>query len=157
MAKLKLRARGAGQPPNDLLDTRDRLLKELSEYTGVVSSFQDDGLVNVTVGEGQVLVVGPVHQSISLTQGHDPLALDLNVQTLDGSKVPITDTVTGGRMYGLLRFREVILEPARQELGLLAVGITETFNAQHQLGFDLNCAGGNFCLNRAYDRGIIHQ
>ena len=140
------RARGAGQPPNDLLDTRDRLLKELSEYTGMVSSFQDDGLVNVTVGEGQVLVVGPVYQSISLTQGqYDPLALDLNVQTLDGSKVPITDTVTGGRMYGLLRFREEVLEPARQELGLLAVGITETFNAQHQLGFDLNgAAGGNF-------------
>ena len=78
--------------------------------------------MNVTVGEGQVLVVGPVYQSISLTQGqYDPLALDLNVQTLDGSKVPITDTVTGGRMYGLLRFREEVLEPARQELGLLAV------------------------------------
>ena len=32
-----------------------------------------------------------------------------------------------------------------QGLGLLAVGITETFNAQHQLGFDLNgAAGGKF-------------
>jgi flagellar hook-associated protein 1 FlgK len=139
-------ARGGGQPPNDLLDTRDRLLKELSEYTGVVSSFQDGGIVNVTVGSGQILVVGPVHQSISLSPGiYDPLSLDLNVRTQDGSRIPITDTLTGGRMYGLLRFREEVLEPTRQELGLLAVGITETFNAQHELGLDLNGAeGGSF-------------
>ena len=139
-------ARGGGQPPNDLLDTRDRLLKELSEYTGVVSSFQDGGIVNVTVGSGQILVVGPIHQSISLSPGvYDPLSLDLNVRTQDGSRIPITDTLTGGRMYGLLRFREEVLEPTRQELGLLAVGITETFNAQHELGLDLNgAAGGSF-------------
>ena len=139
-------ARGGGQPPNDLLDTRDRLLKELSEYTGVVSSFQDGGIVNVTVGSGQILVVGPVHQSISLSPGiYDPLSLDLNVRTQDGSRIPITDTLTGGRMYGLLRFREEVLEPTRQELGLLAVGITETFNEQHELGLDLNgAAGGSF-------------
>ena len=139
-------ARGGGQPPNDLLDTRDRLLKELSEYTGVVSSFQDGGIGNVTVGSGQILVVGPIHQSISLSPGvYDPLSLDLNVRTQDGSRIPITDTLTGGRMYGLLRFREEVLEPTRQELGLLAVGITETFNAQHELGLDLNgAAGGSF-------------
>ena len=140
------RARGAGQPPNDLLDARDRLLKELSEHTGIVSTFQDGGMVNVTVGAGQILVVGPAYQSFSLSQGqYDPLSLDLNVRALDGSKVPITDTLTGGKMYGLLRFREEVLEPARQELGLLAVGITETFNAQHQLGLDLaGAAGGKF-------------
>ena len=139
-------ARGAGQPPNDLLDARDRLLKELSEHTGIVSTFQDGGMVNVTVGAGQILVVGPAYQSFSLSQGqYDPLSLDLNVRALDGSKVPITDTLTGGKMYGLLRFREEVLEPARQELGLLAVGITETFNAQHQLGLDLaGAAGGKF-------------
>ena len=140
------RARGAGQPPNDLLDARDRLLKELSEHTGIVSTFQDGGMVNVTVGAGQILVVGPAYQSFSLSQGqYDPLSLDLNVRALDGSKVPITDTLTGGKMYGLLRFREEVLEPARQELGLLAVGITETFNTQHQLGLDLaGAAGGKF-------------
>ena len=139
-------ARGAGQPPNDLLDARDRLLKELSEHTGIVSTFQDGGMVNVTVGAGQILVVGPAYQSFSLSQGqYDPLSLDLNVRALDGSKVPITDTLTGGKMYGLLRFREEVLEPARQELGLLAVGITETFNTQHQLGLDLaGAAGGKF-------------
>ena len=34
---------------------------------------------------------------------------------------------------------------ARQELGLLAAGVTATFNAQHKLGLDLTgTAGGNF-------------
>ena len=133
------RAQGGGQPPNDLLDTRDRLLEQLSEYTGVVSTFQNDGTVNVTVGSGQILVVGSVYQSLNLSPGiYDPLSLDLNVQLRDGTTVPITDTLTGGRMYGLLRFRDEVLEPARRELGLLAVGMTETFNAQHQLGLDLS-------------------
>ena len=48
-------------------------------------------------------------------------------------------------MQGLLRFRDETLNGARQELGLLAAGVTETFNAQHKLGLDLSgTAGGNF-------------
>ena len=140
------RAQGGGQPPNDLLDTRDRLLQELSEYTGIVSTFQNDGTVNVTVGSGQILVVGSVYQSMTLSAGtYDPLSLDLNIELQDGTKVPITQTITGGKLYGLLRFRDEVLDPTRKELGLLAVGVAETFNAQHQLGFDIaGNAGGEF-------------
>ena len=104
------RAQGGGQPPNDLLDTRDRLLQELSEYTGIVSTFQNDGTVNVTVGSGQILVVGSVYQSMNLSSGiYDPLSLDLNIQLQDGTQVPITQTITGGKLYGLLRFRDEVL------------------------------------------------
>ena len=48
-------------------------------------------------------------------------------------------------MQGLLRFRDETLSSARHEVGLLATGVTETFNAQHKLGLDLSgTAGGNF-------------
>ena len=72
---------------------------------------------------------------MNLSSGiYDPLSLDLNIQLQDGTQVPITQTITGGKLYGLLRFRDEVLNPTRNELGLLAVGVTETFNAQHQLG-----------------------
>jgi flagellar hook-associated protein 1 FlgK len=41
-------------------------------------------------------------------------------------------------MQGLLRFRDEALNGARQELGVLAAGITETFNTQQKLGLDLD-------------------
>jgi len=140
------RASAAGQPPNDLLDQRDVLLARLSEYTGLVTTFQDDGAVNVLVGSGQILVVGNQYQQLSLSTGDfDPLSSDINVNVTGGTSVPITDSITGGAMYGLLRFREEVLVPARRELGLLAVGMAETFNDQHKLGLDVTGAvGGDF-------------
>jgi flagellar hook-associated protein 1 FlgK len=140
------RASAAGQPPNDLLDQRDVLLARLSEYTGLVTTFQDDGAVNVLVGSGQILVVGNQYQQLSLSTGDfDPLSTNINVNVTGGTSVPITDSITGGAMYGLLRFREEVLVPARRELGLLAVGLAETFNDQHKLGLDVTGAvGGDF-------------
>jgi len=142
------RASAAGQPPNDLLDQRDILLARLSEYTGLVTTFQDDGAVNVLVGSGQILVVGNQYQQLSLSSGaFDPLSFEVNVNVTGGSSVPITDSITGGAMYGLLRFREEVLEPARRELGLLAVGLAETFNDQHKLGLDVTGAVGTDFFN----------
>ena len=142
------RASAAGQPPNDLLDQRDVLLARLSEYTGLVTTFQDDGAVNVLVGSGQILVVGNQYQQLSLSSGaFDPLSFEVNVDVTGGSSVPITDSITGGAMYGLLRFREEVLEPARRELGLLAVGLAETFNDQHKLGLDVTGAVGTDFFN----------
>ena len=137
------RASAAGQPPNDLLDQRDVLLARLSEYTGLVTTFQDDGAVNVLVGTGQILVVGNQYQQLSLSSGDfDPLSFDVNVEITGGASLSITDSINGGAMYGLLRFREEVLEPARRELGLLAVGMAETFNDQHKLGLDVTGAVG---------------
>jgi len=137
------RASAAGQPPNDLLDQRDLLLERLSEYTGLVTTFQDDGAVNVLVGSGQILVVGNEYQTLSLRPGDfDALKIEVESEVVQGTNTTITDSITGGAMYGLLRFREEVLEPARRELGLLAVGLAETFNDQHKLGLDVSGTAG---------------
>jgi len=133
------RASASGQPPNDLLDQRDLLLERLSEYTGVVTTFQDDGVVNVLVGSGQALVVGNTYQTLSLSSGdYDPLNFDINVNVVGGGSTKITDNITGGGMHGLLRFRDEVLLPARRELGMLASGLAATFNDQHKLGLDVS-------------------
>ena len=133
------RAQAAGQPPNDLLDKRDLMLQQISEYVGVVVTEQANGSVNVLIGTGQPLVVGTRFEALSLGPGrYDPVAVEVEIQQAAANSVPITESISGGVMQGLLRFREETLNGARQELGLLAVGITETFNAQQKLGLDLN-------------------
>ena len=133
------RAQAGGQPPNDLLDKRDLMLQQISEYVGVVVTEQANGSVNVLIGTGQPLVVGTRSESLSLGPGrYDAVALEVEIQQAAGNSVPITESISGGVMQGLLRFRDEALNGARQELGLLAVGVTETFNAQHKLGLDLN-------------------
>ena len=140
------RAAAGGQPPNDLLDKRDLLLQQLSEYIGVTVTEQSNGAVNILVGTGQPLVVGTRFESLSLGPGrYDPVAFEVEIEQAAGNSVPITEAVSGGAMQGLLRFRDETLSSARHELGLLATGVTETFNAQHKLGLDLSgTAGGNF-------------
>ena len=49
---------GSSQPANDLLDTRDQLVKELNQLVRVSTSTDADGSMSVFIGTGQPLVVG---------------------------------------------------------------------------------------------------
>jgi len=135
----------AGQDPNDLLDQRDQLLLSLGEKIGLVTSEQNDGVMNVIIGNGQPLVVGQLAESLSLGIGSfDSVHTEILFNRVNGGQTEVTDYLTGGAVQGLLNFRDGILNGARQQLGLLAMGVVETFNAQHRLGVDLNgVAGGD--------------
>ena len=117
------------------------MLQNLSEYIGVTVTEQSNGQVNILVGTGQPLVVGTRYEALSLGPGrYDPVAFEVEIEQAAGNSVPITESISGGIMQGLLRFRDETLNGARQELGLLAAGVTETLNAQHKLGLDLTGA-----------------
>lgn len=138
--------RSGGLPPNDLMDMRDEKLRELSEYVGVKTTDVADGTVSVFVGDGFPLVINEDSFSLKAAPGRsDQNALDVYyTDPKEGDKM-ITDLVTGGEMGGLLRFREEVLNPAMNELGRLAITISQTFNDQHKLGMNLeNEIGGNF-------------
>ena len=133
------RSQAGGQPPNDLLDKRDSMILKISEYVGVSVSEQSNGSLNVLIGTGQPLVVGTNFSALNLAPGqYDSLAYEIEFSQGTGSPSPITESISGGSMQGLLRFRDEALNGARQELGVLAAGITETFNAQQKLGLDLD-------------------
>lgn len=127
------------QPPNDLLDQRDQLVRDLSEHVSVTTLTQDDGAMNVMIGTGQTLVVANTTTELTTYRGagmNGPLQIAL--QAGANGQVPITDQLSGGKIGGLLGFRERVLEPALNELGRTAIGLGEFFNAQHQSGTDLN-------------------
>ncbi len=137
--------RAGGQPPNDLLDRRDQLLEELSGLVSVTTLAQDDGSINVFVGKGQALVTGGTAATLNVAgNGFDATEKEI-VYSVGGSTVAITDALSGGKLGGLLRVRDEVLDPAQNGLGRVAVALGTEFNAQHAQGMDLDGAlGGTF-------------
>ncbi|MFZ5620706.1 MAG: flagellar hook-associated protein FlgK [Pseudomonadota bacterium] len=137
--------RAGGQPPNDLLDQRDQLLEELSGLVSITTLAQDDGSVNVFVGNGQALVTGGSAATLDVAGGNFDVTEKEIVYSVGGSAAVITDSLSGGKLGGLLRFREEILDPAQNSLGRVAVVLGTEFNAQHAQGMDLDgTLGGAF-------------
>ncbi len=134
-----------GASPNDLLDQRDRLVQQLSEKASVRVSEQDDGRLNVFIGNGQTLVVGDDYSQIEVRSGgYDPSQVDVVFKGSGGDST-ITRFIKGGSLGGLLQFRNDVLDTAQNELGLIAIGVSKTFNEQHRLGMDLKSEmGGDF-------------
>ncbi len=127
-----------GQPANDLRDRRDELLRQLAEQVGVHTVQQDDGAINVMVGNGQPLVVGSSAFGLSvMDNASDPTRKEIAVTAGGGSTI-ISDILSGGAIGGLLDFREQVLGEAENALGRVAVGLASNFNSHHRLGADLD-------------------
>jgi len=133
-------------PPNDLLDRRDLLIKELSELVDVTTLRQDNGAINVFIGKGVSLVTGGVNQEmVSGINNLDGDMREVYIRANSGALVRVTDSLGGGKIGGALEFVNDIAIPALNTLGLVAIGLADTINSQHQLGMDLNNdLGGNF-------------
>ncbi|WP_428603363.1 flagellar hook-associated protein FlgK [Sedimenticola sp.] len=130
-----------GGTPNDLLDQREVLLNDLSKLVGIATVEQDNGALNVFIGKGQALVIDGSHATLSaVNSSADPSQRDIAFTNVSGTQV-ITEQLSGGEIAGLLNFRDQILQPAVNQLGLVAIGMTDRVNTQHQQGLDLN---GNF-------------
>lgn len=126
------------QPPNDLYDERDHLIAELNKEVRVSTVQESDGSMSVFIGSGQQLVVGQRAGEIdarpSFADGERfvvGLKIGSSYQELPES------LITGGNLAGLLRFRSESLDKAADNLGQVAVSVTNIFNAQQSLGQDL--------------------
>ena len=123
----------------DMLDQRDLRLGELAGLVGVETVAQDDGSVNVFTTGGQALVLGARAMELGTTP--DPYRSDrlqLSLQNAAGESMPLRSSVLSGEIGGLMEFRERVLDPARAELGRLAAGFAEGFNAAQRAGVDYN-------------------
>jgi len=137
---------GTKNPPNDMLDQRDELIKQLSELVDVKAVQQSDGMMNVFIGNGQSLVVGTQAATLSTAPSvSDPTKLEV-VFGVSGSASgqQIGNLLTGGKLGGLLQYRNNGLSSALNTLGRIALTFADTMNQQQKLGLDLN---GNFGNN----------
>lgn len=125
---------GGTQMPNQLIDQRDELLRKVAEKIDVSVVMQQDGSASVFIGQGQPLVLQTHPSAISLqANALDPTRMEIHMGAMD-----ITKFMSGGEISGNLRFRDEVLDPGQQQLGLLAVGVSIEFNKLQQGGFDLD-------------------
>lgn len=128
-----------GNPPNDLMDQRDELLRKLSELVSVQVLPTDNNKVNVSIGSGQPLVLGTSYNSVvALDNELDPRIQDIGFTTGNVTLRYGSDSITGGKLGGILEFRDQVLQPSFNSLGRLALTFAQSFNDQHELGMDLD-------------------
>ncbi len=141
-----LEGSSGGQAPNDLLDQRDEAIRQLAERVSVTVVPQDNGMLNVFAGNGQGLVLANQSATLSVMQNEfDPEVMDIGYSFGGGNVANVTRNITGGKLGGVIEFRDGLLKTTMDQLGRVAVGISETFNAQHRLGLDQNnFLGGDF-------------
>ena len=126
-----------GKTSNELRDQRDKLVADLSELIDVRVVEQDHDEFAVFVSNGEPLVVGISANQLTTTVG-DPDASQHSVALIvAGNKVDITDRISGGKIGGLVEYRETVLNPTINELGRIAIGFSESMNELHQQGMDL--------------------
>jgi flagellar hook-associated protein 1 FlgK len=143
-------AQGTDHTPNDLLDQRDELIRELNTHVQTSIVPATDGSVSVFVAGSQPLVLGTTATQVALSSDDfgDPLKSTLTMQR-DGLTVVMDEAALGGgALTGLLRFNNTDLADASNLLGRMALGLGTVVNQQHSLGLDLsgNTVGNLFTL-----------
>ena len=144
-------ASGSGGAPNALLDQREEALRKLSEIASVQLVQQDGGDINVFVGNGEPLVVGPRVSSFKVETGGKIL---LNTNS---GVVNVTDAVAGGQLGGLLKFKADVLQPSLNEIGRIAIVMSDAFNKVQTQGLDSNGSYGQAMYSDINDENIIYS
>ncbi|MFY3384927.1 flagellar hook-associated protein FlgK [Paracidovorax sp. MALMAid1276] len=136
------RARGNGQTPNDLLDYRDQLIRDINQYVQTTQIAADDGTIGLFVAGSQPLVLGTTATALSVGDasafpGSGQLKLFFNRPGATSIEID-ENTLGGGTISGLLRFNNADLAEGRNLLGRMAMAIGMTMNEQHRLGLTLD-------------------
>ena len=146
-------ASGQGQEPNDLIDQRDQAINQLNQEIKTTVLRQADGTASVFVGNGQALVLDEQAMRLQVVQSaSDPSKVDVAYLNNGRAIALQQSSLQGGKMGAHLAFRDQTLEPARNALGRVAIGLAKSINQQNQLGQDLNGLLGGNLFNEAVPR-----
>jgi len=127
--------KGSGQNPNDLLDQRDSLFKELNQFINVQSREDKQGNLIVSTG------------GMQLVNGSDSYHLETRESEKESEKYKDrifhvrTDTEiepTNGKLAGTIAVRDEKIDLYREKLDTLAVTFVNEFNTRHKEGYDKN-------------------
>lgn len=134
-----------GSTSNALLDQRDLLVSQLSELVDVDVTTQDNGSYTLSLSNGLALVSG--NSSFGLqtaVSASDPTQTVVTYVDAAGHTTTLDNSVfEGGSLGGLMDFRDNSLSDAQNQLGILAVSLTQAFNTLQASGIDLNGDSGS--------------
>jgi len=136
--------RGSAATPNDLLDQRDQLVKQIGGYLKVTTLPADDGSVGVFIAGGQRLVLGTEAQSIAITPDAANSARSVVSISDSGITHPLSsDLLVGGSISGLLKYQNEDLVSARNSLGQMAAAFAGRVNEIQSFGIDMSSPPGS--------------
>lgn len=125
--------------PSDLLDQRDKLITDLSQYTKVSTVAGKDGLLNVYISNGQSLVSGVTAFAVKTIDGDpDPRQLQLVIESPSGVQQNMAGKMIGGSLGALVDYRDGVLTDTINKLGQTSIAVAQTFNQAQSQGLDLN-------------------
>lgn len=122
----------------DVQDKQTELVRQLSELSNVGVNLRQDGGIDLSFADGRPLVVGGTAYAVTAaaTPPH-------GMASLISNGTAVEDEISGGRLGGLLRVRDVLLPGYQTQLDTLAQGVADEFNALHGTGYDqTGTAGG---------------
>ncbi|HLO92804.1 MAG TPA: flagellar hook-associated protein FlgK, partial [Burkholderiaceae bacterium] len=132
------RSIGNGHTANDLLDKRDQLINQLSQYVAITTLPQSDGSVGIFIGGGQRLVLGADAQSLQVSNDtYDPLKASISIVDASGTRKLDETILSGGSLSALLKYQNHDIQDARNLLGQMATALVTRVNDQQALGWTL--------------------
>ena len=146
----------AGNTPNNLLDARNEAVRTLNELVGVTVQ-EHDNVYDITLGTGQTLVQGSTSNTLSAVPGKvdkSQFSIQINYQQ---SSSDVTSVLSGGKIGGLLRYRDDVLAPAINDLGRTAIVVADAINKQLGQGLDANGEFGSSMFNSINSEKAITQ
>lgn len=127
-----------------LMDQRDQLVNQLSEYVDINVTTEKDGTYALYLGNGQLLANGETYAN--LTVNKDPN--DTTRRTIELTfEIPSHTTLTlgsdcwGGRLGGYLNAADEIRQ-SKRDLGQLALAFADAMNEQNKGGITLENKAG---------------
>ena len=130
------KATASGGNANDLVDSREQDLENLSKLVNIQTASNSDGTVSVSIG-GQELVTG--NKLTDTLATYDPGNGQLLVQTAT-SATPLT--LSGGSIQGAIDARDGALASLRGGLDTMASSLITQVNGIYKNGYDLNGNSG---------------
>ncbi len=134
-------ATSAGNHPNDLMDQRDLLIRQLSSQVGATTRVNSDGSTDVFVG-GSALVSGSLSRQLTVsgaTAVDQATANPVSLSWVDTGQVVNT---ASGQVGGLLTALNTTIPSYATQLDGVAAQLVASVNAQQGAGYDLTGASG---------------
>ena len=130
------KASASGGNANDLMDSREQDLENLSKLVNIQTAANSDGTVSVSIG-GQHLVTG--NKLTDTLATYDAGNGQLLVQTAT-SATPLT--LSGGSIQGTIDARDGALATLRNSLDTMASSLITQVNGIYKNGYNLNGNSG---------------
>lgn len=120
--------------PNDLYDQRDVLIDQLSKLVDVKVTNGTSGMVDVSIGDGNVLVSGKTTHSLSVDTTRAPAEIKLdNTNTI---------SIGTGEFFGRIESFDQLIPEVMGKINALAQTFADSVNDIHRQGYHLvNNAG----------------